>query len=419
MGSDSTGAATESGAATPPRDGGWRVAVLSRPEEIESLREQWQALRPPPNADPEFFLIVVRSRAEIVRPHVVALFRGDRLEALLVGRLEDVEYRCTFGYATVLRTTVRAITIVTGGAIRSGPDVPWAPMLRSLRAEIPAGTADCVWFRSIEASSDLPARIREAVPRIWRSDAGRTQLHWRLDLPATFDELLKRVSRDSRKHLRRYRRRLDENFPGRVLFRRTTAEGDVLELCRRLEVVARATYLRGLGAGFVHDALTEAGLVLAARRGRLQSWELEVDGKVRAFWVAELSNGVLYLEFTGHDVEFADHHPGTVLLLEALKDMIEAGVSAVDFGLGDADYKRRFDARSWHDCDVIAFAPGLRSLWLNCFRGAVVAVERFARAVATRLRLQDRVKRVLRASARQRVVAGQEPEEGREAAKGD
>lgn len=393
-------------AAVPPADAaGWRVAVLRTPEEIASIRSQWQALRPQPNADPDFVLLVVRSRREVVRPHVVALFRGERLEGLLVGRLEDVEYRCTFGYATVFRTTVRSITIVTGGQLRATPDVPWAPLVRSLRDEVRQGTAHCVWFRSLETDSDLLAHLRAEVPALWRSDPRKAQPHWRLDLPTSFDEVMKRISRNHRKSFRRYRRRYDEEFPGRYCFRRTKRAEEVRDLCLRLEATAKETYLRGLGAGFVHDELTEARLVLAASRGRLESWELEVDGKVRAFWVGDLCDGVLYLDFTGHDSEFSFYQPGTVLLVEGIKDMIEAGATAIDYGIGHAEYKRRFHARSWDEFDVIVFPPGVRSLWLNGVRGTVGAVERFAAACAAKLQLRDRVKRLLRTAAKKRAVA--------------
>src|SRR5438105_3043414 len=130
--------------------------------------------------------------------------------------------------------------------------------------------------------SELLDAIRAGVPRVWRNESEAPTPHWRVELPDSFESLLARLGGHMRKSLRRDRRLLDRTFPD-VAVRRTTDARDVPDFCRRAESVARDTYQRALGAGFVHDAEYEARLAVAARRGRLRAYELVAGGAVRSF----------------------------------------------------------------------------------------------------------------------------------------
>jgi hypothetical protein len=405
-------AADGASAVVPERSGSppdRRVVVLTTAAEVEALARRWDALDPHPNARPDAFLAVVRSRPAIVGPYVVAMLRGDTIEGLLVGRLEDVAYRCNFANRTLLKPRVRSITVVYGGAIRTGPDVPWEPMLGALTAALRAGTARTVLLRKQEAGSDLMRAIRSVTGPAWRNESDPPEIHWRLDLPSRFDELLGRVGRHARGKLRRYRKTLDRDFPGKVVVRKTTDPAGVAEFCRRAETVAQGTYQRGLGQGFVHTPEYEARLLAAARHGWLRAYDLEVDGRVRSFWITERSGDTLHVESTGYEREFSKHEPGTVVLLQLLEDAIAEGVRQVDYGFGDAQYKRRFDAVSSQESDVYLFAPGIRGLVLNGARGGIAWAGRCADAVVTKTGLKDRLRRSMRESARERAAEGGEP----------
>src|SRR5262245_19042069 len=110
----------------------------------------------------------------------------------------------------------------------------------------------------------------------------------------------------------------------------------------------------------MHDSKNEQRYVDAARRGWLRAWELRIDGKMRAFMLWKVHRGVLYLDFAGYDRELARFSPGTVLLLRTFRDAIAEGVTAIDWGFGDYEYKNRFDARSWEDRHHYLFAPTAR-----------------------------------------------------------
>jgi CelD/BcsL family acetyltransferase involved in cellulose biosynthesis len=382
---------------------GRRVEVLRDLAAIEALRSQWQAMDPAPDAGPDAYATVLRARAGTSAPLVVALRDGDRLDALLVARDEPVEVSCRFGSRTLLRARPRGVVVLAGGALRRAPDVPWTPLVGALRGLLREGGARVVCVRKIAVDSDLRRELRSAAGGPWRSEADVPELRWRLALPASMDELMQRVNRHGRQKLRRYKKTLERDFPGKVVLRRTKDPADVPAFCVRAEAVARDSYQRGLGAGFVHDAEREERLTQAARAGRLRAFDLEVDGAPRAFWITERSGEALYVDSTAFDRGFSKFEPGTVVLLELLADAIGEGVRVVDYGFGDALYKRRFDAQSTLEADVYLFAPGLRGLCLGAARGAIASLHRTADAVVTRLGVKDRLRKSMRDRARRQA----------------
>jgi len=382
------------------------VASLSREEEIERVRASWEALAPGRNAEPARFLDVARTHPDVLRPHVFAMTTEDgSLSALLAARLERLDYRCRIARRTIVSASVRSLTVVYGGALRAGPDVAWNPLVRALADALSSDVADVAYLPRVEARSALLDALRAETSPMWRNESERPAAHWVLDLPDTFDALMRRVDGHRRKELGRYRRVLERTFPGRVETRTFVDEEDVPGVCVRAEAIARGAYQRGLGTGFFDDAVTRARLVGAARRGALRAHELVVDGVVRAFWIGEVHRGALLLDFTAYDAGFARYEPGTVLLLEVLKDAIAEGLRAADYGWDDVPYKRRFGARRVDERDVWLFRPGARSAWLNAARALVVNAGAAARRVVAAGGLTAAWNRSLRNWARGRVAA--------------
>jgi hypothetical protein len=402
-------AAPPAGASAPAS--GRRVVVLDTEAAVRAVAREWQALDPHPNADPEFFLTIAKSRPSILSPYVFAQMRGDVLEALLVARLEVIDYECRFGYRTVWKPKVRALSVVYGGWLRTSPDVPWTPLVAALTDALEKGVAVTAWFHRLEVGSELLAAVCAAAPARRRNESMAPLPHWRIALPATYDELLKRVSSSSRKQYRKQLRRLEEEFPGKVAIRRTTDESGVRDLCRRAESVAKATYQRGIGSGFVDGPENHERLGLAARRGRLRAFELEVEGQVRSYEICEKAGDTLYMDFTGYDAGFGKWDPGTVVIIEALQDALREGVKTIDWGFGDATYKRKFDAVMSEERDVYLFAPGPKGLVLNAVKGGVAWAARCAKSVVARVKLQDRLKKMMRKSAKKDAAAAAAPAE--------
>jgi CelD/BcsL family acetyltransferase involved in cellulose biosynthesis len=164
-----------------------------------------------------------------------------------------------------------------------------------------------------------------------------------------------------------------------------------------LESIARKSYQRGLGAGFsaAEDGrLAELGL----RQGRFRAWVLSIGGAPVAFELGIRHGESFIVGAKGFDPEYGRHHVGKVVQLRMLEKLCEdPSVRTVDFGFGDADYKRRMATRSWDEADVFVYGRSMRALMANVGRGAVLGADRLARRLAGPERVAD-VKRRWRAA---------------------
>jgi CelD/BcsL family acetyltransferase involved in cellulose biosynthesis len=77
--------------------------------------------------------------------------------------------------------------------------------------------------------------------------------------------------------------------------------------------------------------------------------------------------------------------------LNVLRELIgEGSARRIDFGFGDADYKRSFGDGGWDEADLAVYAARFRPLAINALHSAIVGADRAARRMAGR----DRVAKV-------------------------
>ncbi|MHC5086401.1 MAG: hypothetical protein ACYSN9_01140, partial [Planctomycetota bacterium] len=63
---------------------------------------------------------------------------------------------------------------------------------------------------------------------------------------------------------------------------------------------------------------------------------------------------------------------GTALFLKILEQLCrDSSVDCIDFGYGDAAYKRRFGTKYWYESTVYMFAPRVRPVLVNSIQTAV------------------------------------------------
>jgi CelD/BcsL family acetyltransferase involved in cellulose biosynthesis len=121
-----------------------------------------------------------------------------------------------------------------------------------------------------------------------------------------------------------------------------------------------------MGEGFVNDMETRRLLVLAAERGWLRSYILFINNRPVAFDTALQYKNCFYLQNGGYDPAFSEIEPGINLFLGYLAELIDDGnIQCVDFGFGDAQYKRHICNESWNEESVYLFAPTLKAILLN------------------------------------------------------
>ena len=372
------------------------VRIYKTFESIELIRPAWEAFHPHPNADIDFFQTILKTRANILRPHVVTVEQGEEVVAMLVGRIEAGAIQCRLGYLDLLRPRVRQLTIVYGGVLGDISEPHAELLVNSLLETLRQGEADVATFSKIPIENEIYKVARSRPGLLRRNLAPEVAAHRVIELPSSLEEILKRFSSKRRNKFGRKERLFQRSFPGQISFRFFEQPEEVAQLCEDLDAVARLTYQRGLGAGFVNDEEHRQRLALAASRGALCAFVIYLNGRPCAFGLGTVLRGVFYWEFTGFDPALRRYEVGTLVLTRMLDHLCRKGVRWFDFGLGDADYKRELSTTGWQEATVHLFAPRLRPIVINLVRGLLMLSVQCSQRLPSRLGLDRRLKQLWR-----------------------
>jgi hypothetical protein len=377
------------------------IRVVRSVKEIEQIRDVWSTFQQHPNADIDFYLLVCRTRPEILRPHVIVLYREGRPEAMLVGRLVQGTINLSIGYGKILKMPARLLTVVCGGLLGDMSSENGEALVAEVSSALRRDEADAALFNFVRTDSAIYPFILSSPGRMHRDYWPAEQPHWAMKLPNSIEAVYGEMSGDHRKELRRMERKLASDYSGDVKVLSLREVADLGAMFRDLEEIAKRTYQRGLGAGFEDSPEMRQRLRLEAEKGWLRSYLLYVGGKPCAFWVGSLYKGTFHSSFMGYDPGYQRYSPGSVLQVKVLEDLCRDGIKELDFGLGDAMYKQRFGNCGWRDASAYIFAPTLAATAINAVRIPTMLLERALRKILEHTKLLAKVKKIWRSRVRQ------------------
>lgn len=369
------------------------VRVADTIEKVLALRDQWKAMQWHPETDVDLFLILLKNRQEIIRPHVITIETEGGVSAILVGRIEMLHPRVSLGYATISLPPVRCLVISGAGPLgdhsASNSEMLFDAVWTALREK----QAHVAFFHRIDAGSDLLKRINQVKSPFYRDYFPLLNDNWRATLAETYEQFLKKRTSNQRYTLKRYMGRLRDKYGDQVQIRRFTDASDIDTAMGDAETVAQKTYHRGLNAGFADNDETRQRMMLYAREKRLRAIILYLNGTPIAFWNGFVYGSTFYIWTTGFDPEYKELRPGMFLLQHLFMDLCNEKVTSVDFGSGDADYKRHLSNAHAQEVSLHLFAPNARGLAMNALRTPLMASAQAGRWVLRKSDLLGKVKK--------------------------
>ena len=165
-----------------------------------------------------------------------------------------------------------------------------------------------------------------------------------LEIKPDMDEYLDSFSSKTRESLRRKERQLEKQFPSEVRLERITNMEDVPEFLRCASLISRNSWqFKVLGERVKCNESSHKAFMELARRGLLRSYLLRTTEEPLAFVVGYQDDTVFHYAEPGFHQNFRKFSPGTVLMCRMLDDLHEFNPpNTINFGVGDATYKRRF-----------------------------------------------------------------------------
>jgi CelD/BcsL family acetyltransferase involved in cellulose biosynthesis len=217
-------------------------------------------------------------------------------------------------------------------------------------------------------------------------------------LQGGYDAYLVRFSGKTRSTLKRKLRRFAERSGGTLDLRSYRSPGEAAEFHRHARSVSERTYQeRLLNAGMPAGDSALAEIRSLAARDSMRGWILFLDGGPVSYLYAPADGDTLVYAYLGYDPAVADLSPGTVLQLEAMRELMEEGRFAwFDFTEGEGQHKRLFGTGAADCMDLLLLRPTLPNLLtghaLNGFDSAVALAKRTVR----RLNLEGLARRIRR-----------------------
>ncbi len=377
------------------------VKILRAIPELEEIREVWESW--PGNRDSEMepYLKFLQSNPETVRPHVLVVYRGGVPDAILVGRIDRGQVICKLGY---LRVGPRAqIMCFVYGALRGTPsyencDLMVSEILRCLSR----GEADVAYMNFLREDSDF-CRVATRKPGLLSRDYIRiTQSHFAATLPATVEEYYRSLPAGTRGFNKGKHKKLLKDFAGGVKIKCFREAVEIDAMAQDVEQIARTSYQRGLGVGFIDSPVMRERLRMMAEKGWLRAYVLYLAERPCAFWIGDINQGTFGGNYVGYDTELGKYSPGMFLftkVLEGFCDGNREGVIGVDFGPGNAQYKELLSNRRWRETAVYIFAPSLKGISLNLVRSFIGGIDQTIKKALARTNLLQRIKKHWRAHA--------------------
>lgn len=386
-------------------DGKPGLVVVDSVAGLQGIHKAWQVLHWHPNSDFSQYNYALRTLEGVLGPFVLGVRQDDGVQCLVVGRVERKRFEFKVGYGRLFRPRLTSIVFIYGGVLgtvgQDAADAVIGYVLQSLRRRV----ADLVFFNHLRTDSPLYEAIVQQAGPLSRDLFPVIQTHRAMTLPESGEAFWRRLSPKVRKNLRWQARRLLSDFTGKAVIRRFSNPADLAEMMQDVESVARTTYQRGLGAGFADSREMHERLRRNAERGWLQTHVLYLDGKPCAFWSGTLYHGTFHSDFMGYNPDYGKYSPGMYLIVSVIEELCNATgaartVAAIDFGLGDAQYKDILGDRQWEEASICLFAPTVRGILVNAIRTPLAFLDRWAKQTLGRAGLLGRVKRTWRRSLR-------------------
>jgi len=383
-----------------------RGTVIRRVEELESIRPMWTAWQNHPNSDFEHYAAVLASLPGVQRPHVIVAYRDSTPVALLAGRLDRASFDFTVGYRPVFKIGVSRLTFIHAGYLGESSTEVATCFMDCIEQSLISREGDLAYFNHLRLDSELHRAIQSGGRELSHDHLLLSQNHRAMSLPDSVDAFYGTLSPKVRKNQKWQAKRLNNEFAGEVAVKCLGQPEELNRMFEDLEQIAKKTYQRGLGAGFIDNAETRKLMTEQARRGMLRSHILYIQNKPVAFWIGVVYGTTFHSAAMGYDPQFAKYSPGMFLIMKVVEEMCSqrhaGSVGEIDFGFGDAQYKQILGTQEWHEAALYVYGPGMKGRALGTARHVNMFVDQAARGFLERTQLIARVKRVWRNRLRDR-----------------
>ena len=190
----------------------YSISVIQKFEEIEKIRDFWEENQWHPYTDIDYYIAFASSYRGFVRPHIILLSRNDRPKTLVIGWIQEKNLNFKIGYKNIFRAKTRALHIEYAGILGDACHSNCAAIVEEIMNLLKSGEVEVAFFKFIKHESPIFKMATSMPSFLCRDYHPVINLHWAISMPESFDELVRRFSRTTRKKLRRQNNLINKEF---------------------------------------------------------------------------------------------------------------------------------------------------------------------------------------------------------------
>jgi len=376
---------------------GYDIKVVNNFKDIEAIRTTWESMQWHPNADIDYYLTVVNSHDEILQPYILTLYKNGTPVAMLIGRIENRRIEIKIGYKALLKPVAQSITINYGGILGNTDNSNATILINYLLIVMKQEKYDVAFFNSLPTDFSIYKYAKTMPGFLCRNHVSVPTIHWRMTVPDNMDSFFKNLNYKFRKNLRRSIRKIDKEYHDCIGFRCFKTRHEAEQFIEDAEKVAKQTYQRGLGVGLIDNMQNRDLIMLAAEKGWLRSYILYINNKPVSFEQILLYGDTLFCEHAGYDPAYKDVEPGTNIFIKIIEEVCsETFIKYIDFGFGDARYKKNFCDEKRQEESLYIFAPTVKGVVLNLIITSFSIFSKCTERIFNKFNLTEKIKRLWR-----------------------
>jgi hypothetical protein len=368
-----------------------QLQIIRSFEGIEGIRPIWEKMQaqeayPKINADIDRYLTIIKTAAEGIQPYIMLVKRNDAVVTMLIGSIHRSPVKCNLGRKTIFKPSLRTLSVVYGGLLGNSSEDVCRFLIGELTKLLRNREIDVVHFEHSDTSSFI-YKVTRTMPGIFsRGYFPKIETHVAMPTPRDSNQFLQSCSKNRRKHIKRYIRRLEKEYPEKVTLSIYSKPEEVEHAIKTISHISSRTYQRAFGGGLVNDEKTRILWNNAAENGWLGVYILNINNEPCAFRYGLKYKGTYFGELIGYLPEWKEYNVGTVLFTKSVEQLCqESDIERIDFGFGGGFHKEVSDSFNWPEASVYIFAPRFFPVLVNIVQSFTSGISIFAQYVVIRL----------------------------------
>jgi hypothetical protein len=343
--------------------------VIDDIEDFKIVKDFWISHTCHHYTDYNYYANIVVKEKGILKPCIIAVFENEKLIALIIATIRESYFKLKLGYKSLLSLKTRYLEIMYNGMIGDESPATCRYTINFLKKILAKEKIDYIFFKQIEINSNLYKAAKKYGGIFSLSRFEVRNPHLFIDIPDSYEKFLENQTSKRRHEIRRYAKRIENDFKDKIQVKLLEQPEEIDIIIKDTTEIASKTYQDKIGAAVVNDKETRERFLYELRNGRLKVFIMYLEGKPVAHWIVFLYRGTILGGTTGYLQEYNRYRPGLYLFLKMINYLCQNGnVNKLDFGFGDAQYKREFASSINIESNIFIYSVIPRGFIFNFIR---------------------------------------------------